>query len=73
MQKLGFSPKIRKIYTRQSVPTLENSRKMLLYELFTKIHAKRLFYRLFAKSLSSFLSVSLSHAGSMTRMCGIYS
>lgn len=40
MQKLGFLPKIRKIYTRQSVPTLENSRKMLFYKLFTKTRAK---------------------------------
>lgn len=43
MQKLDFLPKICKIYTRQSVPTFENSRKMLFYELFTKIHAKRFF------------------------------
>ena len=40
MQRLGFSPKICKIYTRQSVPTFENSRKMLLYELFIKIRVK---------------------------------
>lgn len=73
MQRLGFSPKIRKIYTRQSVPTLENLRKMLFYRLFAKIRVKCLFHRLFAKLLSSFLSASLSHAGSMTRMCGIYS
>mgnify|MGYP004645100139 CR=1 FL=1 len=49
MQKLGFSPKICKIYTRQSVPTFENSRKMLLYELFTKIRVKCLFSQAFCK------------------------
>ena len=47
MQKLGFLPKIRKIYTRQSVPTLENSRKMPFSQAFRKV--AEFFFECFVK------------------------